>query len=65
MIAGLWDVSDTSTAQLMSRLYANLALGQPPAHALRNAKLSLRAEKPRFGLPYFWAPFQYYRGTPR
>ena len=57
VIAGLWDVSDRSTALLMSRLYAEQLQGKGPADALRAAKLSLLAE-PAWRRPYYWAPFE-------
>lgn len=60
VIAGLWDVHDDSTAVLMGRLYANLACGQAPAEALRNAKLSLLAAGNAWSKPYYWAAFQLY-----
>jgi CHAT domain-containing protein len=58
VIAGLWDVDDRSTAELMDRLYANLAAGQAPARALRRAKLSLIAQGGTFARPYNWGPFE-------
>ena len=39
VIAGLWDVDDRSTAELMDRLYAGIAAGDTASHALREAKL--------------------------
>lgn len=58
VIAGLWDVSDSSTAPLMKELYAGIAAGEDPSSALRQAKLRIRAG--RFAKPYYWAPFQIY-----
>jgi CHAT domain-containing protein/tetratricopeptide (TPR) repeat protein len=60
VIAGLWDVSDTSTEPLMQALYAGIAAGRSPASALREAKLKLLHGDPRFRKPYFWAPFEIY-----
>jgi CHAT domain-containing protein len=60
IIAGLWDVSDESTPQLMDSLYAGIAQGKPPADALRLAKLSLIKANTTWSLPYYWAPFQLY-----
>src|SRR5204862_2138951 len=40
VIAGLWDVKDRSTAELMERLYAGLAADQSPPRAPREAKLA-------------------------
>ena len=60
VIAGLWDVSDSSTGQLMDRLYAGIASGREPAVALRAAKLALLDGPPNFRKPFYWAPFQIY-----
>jgi CHAT domain-containing protein len=57
VIAGLWDVSDRSTALLMSRVYAEQRQGKGPAEALRAAKLALLAE-PAWRRPFYWAPFE-------
>ena len=58
VIAGLWDVDDRSTADLMDTLYARIAAGDAPARALRAAKLSLLAKGGGYGKPYYWGPFQ-------
>jgi len=63
VIAGLWDVSDSSTGELMDRLYAGIAAGQEPAGALRAAKLALLKGSPNFRKPFYWAPFQIYLGS--
>jgi CHAT domain-containing protein len=60
VVAGLWDVNDGSSRLLMDQLYAGIAAGQPPAEALRQAKLAMIQGDPRFRRPYFWAPFQVY-----
>ena len=64
VIAGLWDVDDRSTAQLMSRLYAEIARGSAPGDALHAAKLSLIQAGGAYAKPFYWAPFQLYAGTP-
>jgi CHAT domain-containing protein len=61
VIAGLWDVSDQSTADVMASLYAGIAAGRPPEVALRDAKLVLVRGKVPYRLPYYWGPFQIYR----
>ena len=61
VIAALWDVEDTSTDQLMNRFYDELVSGADPEVALRMAKLSL-LKSGTFRSPYYWAPFQLYRG---
>ncbi len=64
VIAGLWDVSDTSTAALMDRLYAGIAGGQPPEEALRSAKLALLNGSGPFQKPFYWGPMQVYVRAP-
>src|SRR5262249_17525787 len=56
VIAGLWDVSDASTSDLMANLYAEMAKGQGPAQALRAAKLTLLRSAGAYRKPYYWAP---------
>jgi CHAT domain-containing protein len=62
VIAGLWDVTDASTEQLMDRFYAELDKGATPDAALRAAKLSLLHGSP-FHNPFYWAPLQLYTGS--
>ncbi len=64
VIAGLWDVDDRSTAELMTHLYAQLAKGVAPADALRAAKLALIRAGGAYRKPFYWAPFQLYMGAP-
>ena len=64
VIAGLWDVDDRSTAELMDALYARLSAGDAPARALRDAKLSLLRRGDNFAKPYYWAPFQMFTVSP-
>ncbi len=63
VIGALWDVSDESTPQLMSAMYAELVKASPPEEALRTAKLSLLHSGAPFHKPYYWAPFQLYTGS--
>ena len=58
VVAGLWEVDDQSTAQLMAQLYAALRRGSDPATALRRAQLVLLESGNRFRKPYYWAPFE-------
>ena len=60
VVAGLWDVNDRSTTQLMEKLYAGIRAGQPATEALRAAKLSFISEGRTYAKPYYWAPFQVY-----
>ncbi len=62
VIAGLWEVTDESTEQLMDRFYDELDKGATPDAALRAAKLSLLRGS-RFHNPFYWAPFQLYTGS--
>ncbi|HEY1239485.1 MAG TPA: CHAT domain-containing protein [Bryobacteraceae bacterium] len=63
VIAGLWDVNDRSTEELMSRLYAEVARGAAPAEALRAAKLSFIHAGGSYAKPFYWAPFQVFTGA--
>ena len=64
VIAGLWDVDDRSTADLMDVLYSRLAAGEPASRALREAKRSVMARGGNSAHPYYWAPFQLYTVSP-
>ena len=55
LLLSLWDVDDSSTADLMKSFYAHLFQGQGKAEALRGAMLDLRTQYPH---PYYWAPFR-------
>jgi CHAT domain-containing protein len=63
VIAGLWDVDDRSTADLMEALYERLAAGDTPSRALREAKLTLLRRGGSFAKPYYWGPFQLFTTT--
>jgi CHAT domain-containing protein/tetratricopeptide (TPR) repeat protein len=63
VIAGLWDVDDQSTVDLMDALYAGLARGEAPSRALRNAKLAMLHAGP-FARPYYWGPFELFTVSP-
>lgn len=65
VVAGLWDVSDSSTEPLMNQFYAGIAAGEPPSTAMRNAKLALLKGGAGYSKPYYWAPFQVYLRTIR
>jgi len=62
VIAGLWEVTDASTEQLMDRFYNEMDKGASPNAALRTAKLSLLHGRD-FHNPFYWAPFQLYTGS--
>jgi CHAT domain-containing protein len=63
VIGALWEVSDSSTPQLMDKLYEGLSQGKDPASALRDAKLSFLHSNSVFKKPFYWAPFQLYVGS--
>jgi len=57
LVVSLWSVSDRATARLMEDFYRGLLReGLTPGAALRRAQLALR-QHPRWGQPYYWAPF--------
>jgi CHAT domain-containing protein len=64
VIAGLWDVDDESTATLMDSLYAGLAQGDSPAHALRQAKIAMLRRGGSLARPYYWGPFELFTIAP-
>jgi len=64
VIAGLWDVDDRSTAELMDRVYAGLRAGDSPSRALRSAKLFLIRQGGGLARPYNWGPFQMFTVAP-
>ena len=63
VVAGLWDVTDRSTAMLMADFYDQLAHDVPSAEALRHAKLALLRGGKAYQKPFYWGPFQLYVGT--
>lgn len=64
VLAGLWDVDDRSTSELMTQVYAGLARGDTPASAVRSAKLTLLAGGGVTAKPYYWGPFELIVATP-
>lgn len=64
VIAGLWDVDDRSTAQLMDHMYGRVVAGDSPSRALRDAKLAFLAKGGNFARPYYWGPFQLFTVAP-
>lgn len=63
VIGALWEVSDSSTPQLVNRLYSELNKGSTPAAALREAKLTLLHSQGTYRKPRYWAAFQLYAGS--
>jgi CHAT domain-containing protein len=64
VIAGLWDVNDKSTTQLMTTLYTEIGKGADVPDALREAKLQLIRQGGAYAKPFYWAPFQVYTARP-
>ena len=64
VIAGLWDVDDRSTVQLMDDLYAKIAAGDTAAHALREAKLALIAKGGNYAKPDLLGPLPGFHPRP-
>ena len=60
VVAGLWDVTDNSTPDMMDRFYGAIQTGDSPVAALRIAKLSMIHSAGAFRKPYYWGPFQIY-----
>ncbi len=57
VVASLWRVADTATAELMSNFYQALLRGHvAPSEALRTAKMRLLRD-PLHASPYYWAGF--------
>ena len=57
LVASLWQVPDRATAELMTAFYRGLLeRGAPPAKALREAQLAVRARR-GWSDPYHWASF--------
>jgi len=54
--ATLWQVEDSSTADLMIDFYRDLNANKSKTQSLRRAKLAM-LKQPRFAHPHFWAPF--------
>jgi CHAT domain-containing protein/Flp pilus assembly protein TadD len=64
VVAGLWDVDDRSTAELMDKMYGALAAGDSPSRALRQAKLALMAGGGAAARPYNWGAFEMFTVAP-
>jgi CHAT domain-containing protein len=62
VVGALWQVDDASTAQLMESLYEQIGAGQPPAAAIRTAKLAMLKSGTIYRKPFYWAAFVLYSG---
>lgn len=63
VIAGLWNVEDQSTPELMRTFYTELVNGKVAAAALHDAKIKMLHSTTVFHLPYYWASLQLYTGS--
>lgn len=61
VIAGLWNVKDGATADLMDELYKRVAAGKSATAALHEAKLEFARTKGPVSRPINWGAFQVYR----
>ena len=58
VVASLWSVSDSATADLMAQFYTSMQRDRMrPAAALRAAQIHMWAQ-PQWRSPYYWAGFQ-------
>jgi CHAT domain-containing protein/tetratricopeptide (TPR) repeat protein len=66
VVVSLWDVTDQTTTELMTRFYSQmLQRGLPPAEALRAAQLSMAHDpNPKWRSPRVWGAFVL-QGEPR
>lgn len=62
VVAGLWEVDDQATPDLMDDFYTELK-DQTAAVALRSAKLRMVHSEGVYHLPYYWASLQLYTGS--
>jgi CHAT domain-containing protein len=60
VVAGLWDVTDRSTPDMMDDFYGAIQAGKTPVEALRVAKLAMIHSTKAIRKPYYWGPFQIY-----
>ncbi len=60
VIAGLWDVADSSTAGITDTLYGEMEAGKSPVEALRAAKLAMIHSAGAYRKPFYWGAFQVY-----
>lgn len=57
VVAGLWDVDDHATAEMMSRFYDSISRGRTPSESLREAKIALLDSPGPMRKPVYWAAF--------
>ena len=57
LVVSLWQVSDRSTARLMTSFYEHLDRGEDKAVALQRSRLALIEAGGPGAAPFYWAPF--------
>jgi CHAT domain-containing protein len=63
VVAGLWEVDDSSAPQLLDIFYSELRKGKDAGAALRSAKLALLNSGKLLSKPYYWGSLQLYLGS--
>lgn len=63
VVAGLWEVDDSSAPELMDIFYRELRKGKETGAALRSAKLALLSSGNILSKPYYWGSLQLYLGS--
>ena len=63
VVAGLWDVDDRASVELMDDFYTDLPNSKSASAALRAAKLKMVRSSGAYRRPYYWAPLQVYTGS--
>jgi len=63
VVAGLWDVDEVASLDLMNNFYEGVQGGQSPSEALRSAKLKMIEPTSRYRRPLYWAAFQVFMGS--
>ena len=64
VIAGLWDVDDQSTADLMDALYAGLARGESAVEGAQKRQARDASRGGPLARPYYWGPFELFTVSP-
>jgi CHAT domain-containing protein len=62
VVAGLWDLDDASSPQLMDDFYAGITSGKSAAQSLREAKLKMLHSGGTHQRPYYWGSLQLHVG---
>lgn len=63
VVAGLWEVDERASVELMDNFYAGIQGGQTPSEALHSAKIKMIGPTSKYNRPLYWAAFQLYMGS--